>query len=326
VSPESTFVLACAGLAAIVGGVAGPLAVRLARRVSAPAPGRAASTRADAAFLSALIPALAALGVVGGTLMPSVLTAAGLVADHCDDHGHHVHVCLAHGATTPGWLAALGAVALAVYATRAGLRLADVIRGARATRALERLGVRETHAGFPATRVPGAPRLCFATGVFRRRIVYSAALADHLSASELSAALAHEAAHLRRRDPLVLAILSVAGLFAWPSVARASRALFLAAAEEACDAEAAVTHGPEAVARALVAAARLQLSVANGLSLTGRTLTARVSALVTTDGLCVAPARGLVHAWVLPSALGVAVALFGAEVHHAVETVLSLID
>ncbi len=213
-------------------------------------------------------------------MLPSLLTAAGLMADHCDDHGHHVHLCLVHAGETPVWLTALGAVALATFVIRA-LRLgAASLRRRRSMNALERLGTIDTRSRFPVVRVPGAPRLCLATGLFRRRVVYSASLAEHLPPAELAAALAHEAAHLRRRDTLSLGLLTLAGLFTFPAAAARFRALFLSAAEEACDAEAAGEHGAETVARALVAAARLRLTVANGLGFTGNTLAARVAALL----------------------------------------------
>jgi Zn-dependent protease with chaperone function len=320
------FVLACAGLAGLVGAAVSPLALWRSQRAAAARGRRSAAARADSAFVLGLAPALAALGVVGGTALPSMLTAAGLMADHCDDHGHHVHLCLVHASETPVWLTALGAVALTTFVIRALRLAATSLRRHRSMTALERLGTIDTRSRFPVVRVPGAPRLCLATGLFRRRVVYSASLAEHLPPAELAAALAHEAAHLRRRDTLSLGLLSLAGLFTFPGAAGRFRALFLSAAEEACDAEAAGEHGAETVARALVAAARLQLTVASGLGFTGNTLAARVAALLDAAAVRTTPARALAVALVLLAASGAAVGVFGLDVHHAVETVLSLPD
>ena len=320
------FVLACAGLAALVGVASSLLAVWRSQRKVAIRGRRSAAARADAAFVLGLAPALAALGVVGGTVLPSLLTLGGVMTDHCDDHAHHVHLCLVHGAETPAWLIALGALALAVFSAR-GVRVgATTLRRQRSTAALERLGTPERLAGFTAVRVPGAPRLCLATGLFQRRIVYSASLAEHLPPAELQAALAHEAAHLRRRDTLSLGLMTLAGLFTFPTIANRLRAAFLSAAEEACDAEAAAVHGAETVAQALVAAARLQLTVASGLGFTGQTLTVRVSALLGSPACRAAPARSLAITVALLMASSVVVGLFGLDVHHAVETVLSFTD
>ncbi len=322
----AVFVVACAGLAALVGMVVGPLSLWFARRATAARGRLSAAARADRAFLLGLAPAVGALGIVGGTALPSMLTAAGLMVDHCDDHDHHVHLCLVHGAETPVWLLSLGALALAIFAVRAVHLSVTSLRRHRSLRALERLGVVDTGSDFPVVRVPGAPRLCLATGLFRRRIVYSASLAEHLSSAELASALAHEAAHLRRRDTLSLGLLTLAGLVTLPGVGQRARALFLSAAEEACDAEAAVHHGTETVARALVSAARLRLTVANGLGFTGNTLAARVAALLDAGGVPTSPARSLIIAIVLIGASGAVVGAFGLDVHHAVETALSVTD
>lgn len=320
----AAFVLACAGLAALVGAGASPMALWGSRRAARGQGERSAGLRADTAFVLGLLPALLALGVVAGTLLPSLLTLAGVMADHCEDHEHHVHLCLVHAASTPAWLAALGGAALAIFAVRAVRLAAAGLRRHRSLRALERLGTPAFHVGFPVVAVPGAPRLCLATGVIRGRIVYSASLAAHLSPDELHAALAHEAAHLRRRDPLSLALLRLAGLLTVPAVAREALAAFACAAEEACDAEAAEVHGRETVARALVAAARAQCAVPSGLGLTAHPLAQRVSALLGPSSGRPSPSRGRAAAlFLLAAGLG-CVAAFGLEVHHAVETLLSL--
>lgn len=55
--------------------------------------------------------------------------------------------------------------------------------------------------------VRGLPNPAFTAGWFRPRVYVAAALADRLSADELQAVLAHEGAHVTRRDPLRLSLL-----------------------------------------------------------------------------------------------------------------------
>lgn len=65
-------------------------------------------------------------------------------------------------------------------------------------------------AGLAAERVrvvPGLPNPAFTVGALRPRVYLAKELAEWLSADELAAVIAHEAAHLRRRDPLRLAAL-----------------------------------------------------------------------------------------------------------------------
>jgi Zn-dependent protease with chaperone function len=314
-----------AAIAAAVGLGAGPWALWGLRRSMGRPPVRSAASQADLAFVLGLLPALLAVGAVVGTLLPSLMTLAGVMPDHCDDHDHHVHLCLVHDAHTPAWWSAVGAIAAAIFTVRATWVAAGALRRHRSIRALERLGTPGLRAGFPTVRVPGAPRLCLATGLFRRRIVYSASLEAHLSAAELDAALAHEAAHLHRRDPLSSAALRVAGLFTLPSVAARIQGEFSAAAERACDAAAAQVHGPETVARALVAAARAQSFASSGLALTGHPLAARVAALLAAHAPRVTPAKGGAVALALCVGVLGTVCVFALELHHAVETLLSLI-
>jgi Zn-dependent protease with chaperone function len=69
--------------------------------------------------------------------------------------------------------------------------------------------------------VRGLPMPAFASGWFRPRVVVAADLHERLTADELTAVLAHEAVHLRRRDPLRLfALRALAALLFWLPVLR----------------------------------------------------------------------------------------------------------
>ncbi len=214
--------------------------------------------RADLALLAGVLPMLTGLAVLVALILPSVLHAAGVQADHCALHDHHRHLCALHAATDPGGLALAGAGAMAWLATRAVSLGARQWQAVRSISALQRLGRWTEDARFPQVRVPGSPWLSLAVGIFSPRILISASLESRLDRSAFEAVIEHESAHLRRRDPQALAAITWAGLFAAPGVASLVRAAFLDAAEEASDAEAADRLGAPAVARALIAVARVQ--------------------------------------------------------------------
>ncbi len=70
--------------------------------------------------------------------------------------------------------------------------------------------------------IEGSPNPAFTTGWWRPRVYVAADLATRLTTPELDAVLAHEAEHLRRRDPLRLFLLRcLAGVLFWlPAIRR----------------------------------------------------------------------------------------------------------
>lgn len=116
-------------------------------------------------------------------------------------------------------------------------------------------------------RAPGNPAFTF--GSFSPRVCVSESLAAVLSDSELRSVLAHELCHLRRRDPLRLAVLRFLALtlFWIPALRRISEDV---AVELEFDADAAGARGePLVMASALLKAARerssLHLALATAL-------------------------------------------------------------
>ena len=120
-----------------------------------------------------------------------------------------------------------------------GISYATVDRGRaiwRHRRVMGALDARVPHAGslaFEAARrvgvaadsiriVEGSPSPAFTTGWVRPRVYLAADVASKLSVPELEAVLAHEAEHLRRRDPLRLFLFRcLAGVLFWlPAVGR----------------------------------------------------------------------------------------------------------
>jgi len=99
-------------------------------------------------------------------------------------------------------------------------------------------------------------------GLWRPRIVVEPAVACALDAEELAAALAHEEAHRRHRDPLRIALAHLACDLQWPwPQARWRLRAWLEALEEARD-DGAVAAGadPAALAAAIIAVARHQVT------------------------------------------------------------------
>lgn len=102
------------------------------------------------------------------------------------------------------------------------------------------------HAGLASSDVrviEGSPNPAFTTGWWRPRVYVAADLETRLTRPELEAVLAHEAAHLRRRDPLRLfALRCLAGVLFWlPAIRRLVDDL-ADEAEIAADDAAARTH------------------------------------------------------------------------------------
>lgn len=322
------FVLECAAAAALIGLAVSLLVWPALLLLRARVLRRFPALRADLAFVLGTLPALASTGVVAAAVSPPLAAALGLAADHCLSHGHHVHLCFLHSTHVRPLLAAVGAFSLAVFLFRAGGVVLRVLRMRARLSALESLGT-SSPGRFPIVTVPGAPRLCHAAGFVRRRILLSASLGESLTPTELRSALAHEEAHLRRRDPLLGFLLGVAGLFAAPFLARACAAAYQTAAEEACDAEAAVTVGDGGlVAAALVKVAALQrrLShVAGAAPAFGALALERRVRLLLDDDARATSAYALRVAGAVALAAGLLAFDYTAFLHHAVESALHLL-
>ncbi|RKH07114.1 M56 family metallopeptidase [Corallococcus carmarthensis] len=318
------FLLECAAVAATVG-VLASLLVRGAFMLPWPASRLRPAFRADGAFVLGTLPAVVALAVVAAAAAPSLSAVLGWSHDHCGSHGHHLHLCILHSSGLRPVLAVVGAVALATFIFRAGALVWRVMRTRARLAALEALG--STRPGtFPVVAVPGAPRLCHAAGVRHRRILLSASVEEVLASSELSGALAHEEAHLRRRDPLAALLLSLAGLFVPPPLARVFLSAYQTAAEEACDVEAVLAVGDgTVVAEALVKMAALQrrASTVAGVPAFGKlALEQRVRQLLEGEARPAAPSRALLSAACAGAGVLTLALVHAAFLHHAVETAL----
>ncbi len=309
------FFLQVAGIAlAVAFGVSAlwPGAVRVVRNWP---PGR----RADAFIVAGALPMVACAVLALALVVPTALDVLGVHRDHCYAHDHGLHLCGVHGGVHAPLLS-LGVVLVALVAGR-GLVLAERLwTAALDLRALQALGVRRG----ALVEVPGDAPLCHATGVLRPRVLLSAGLRAWLGPPAVAAAVEHEHAHLRRRDPAALAFLRVASIFGFPGSGLSSA--FREAADEAADAEAAAEVGAVAVADALLRMARFVRERPGPFSLSSlafvtHPLERRVVLLLAGPDRP-KKARGFAVAGGIAAA-ALVFALLGAEpIHHLVEDLL----
>ena len=172
-----------------------------------------------------------------------------------------------------GWLAGIGFFALRL--ARGWLRMKAIANQARensdprvrdcARDAAAMLGLRK----IPRIMSAAEGISPFVLGHFRAVVVLPATLADHVSPDELRSVLAHEFAHVRRRDALLGWVLACSDViyFFNPVVHLVKRAIIFER-ERACDEQVlALAQAPRAVyARALLTATGLTRPAATRLS------------------------------------------------------------
>lgn len=239
--------------------------------------------------------------------------------DHCIGHTHHAHLCLVHGAA---WLQRPWAVALAVASGSAVLlRIARAalrrLRTQRATREIRRV----TEPGDRVRIAPSDRVFCFIAGWRQPTVFVSSRAWSALSEDERDAVVAHEQAHAAQGDLWFGAIADVASACAAPLVGAWLHAQFIDASERLCDLRAGEYTAPETVASALVRMCRAgQLQhVPAGFPPAPEALERRIRAVL---GRGTAGSVLGAGAWCLALALSLASAVFGPELHHALETLL----
>ena len=274
--------------------------------------------------------ALPILGVgllTGAALLPSLLDALGLVADHCSAHpDHHLHLCLVHGghvhASSLGW-ALVGLVSLG-----GGIRAARVVwRWARATGRLRRLRKAavfdEQHGVW---RISSELPFAVTVGLLSPRVLVSDALADSLSEDELQVVRSHEEVHARRRHALWQVLVELAGSLHLPAVRGFLAEEVDLACEQIADREAVgEAAGPVGVADTILAVERLLEQTDRHRRLRpvfdGSDVERRVVGLL--DRPWTGPSSGAAAA-VLTTV--VSTLLFSyASIHHGLETLFSLL-
>lgn len=285
--------------------------------------------RHRALALLAALPAISALGLLFAASLPSLIALVAPGLDHCPVHDDgHAHLCFVHlpkvGVHT-GLLE--GLVFLTSYAVlRAGFAASSVLRALRVVAALARTGERRSDLGI--TIMETTQPLCFAAGLFRPRVLLSRGLFDALSAEERAVILAHERAHVRRRDALVASVARALAAFHLPWVGRWLVHEIEVAAEQACDEEAARCVADRvSVAAAILAVERATQDAISrelgsvAVAFGARAVERRVEALLGDP-----PQQQSLRPLVV--SFGVAVVgllALADELHHLTESVLSVI-
>ncbi len=285
--------------------------------------GRRRLRRAGPAFerravaMAAMVPVGVAVAVV-----VALLWQPG-VGDHCPDHTHHAHLCLAHGAAwlDRPWAVVLVAGAAATMLVRLGVVVASIVSTRRAVARLRRVST----AANDVRLVESARSFCFVAGLRRPEVYVSTTAWDALSGGERSAMLAHERAHIRHGDLWRRTALELLGALAAPLATSVLRRAWSSATERLCDARAVEVVGPETVAAALVhvcRAGRPQPALAS-FPPTAEALAERVRAALTAEPIGEMAARRLATVSLLSMCAFAALALLFAEpLHHALETLL----
>lgn len=284
--------------------------------------------RHRALVLIAVLPVLTASTLMLSALLPAVLSFVVPSLDHCTAHDDvHAHLCLVHSSQASLNLPCVLFMAFVLtYAAVHGLlSLMRVGRALRVVRALAATGERREDLGVIVVEAH-AP-ICVAAGLMRPEILVSRGLIEALGDEERAVVLAHERAHVRRRDALVAAIVRVLRTLHFPFVDRWLAAELSIAAEEICDDEAAGVVGDRlAVASAILRVERLALAPATGL--------AQVAVGFGTLGLdrriasLLGPSRtsGTLRVPIACFVVGLLSAVATSpEIHHATESVLSLV-
>lgn len=212
------------------------------------------------------LPVLGSLGLVALGSGSAYFDAWSQGPDHCGDTLIHAPgLCWLHPETGSGLTPFEILVALALAVT--GLRLLRLLASWGLARAgLARLEALPpsahpneaavlTNLGWklPARVVASKELLCFVHGLWRPKLVISNSVFGTLSETELACALAHEAAHVSRRDPAWRLLGRLASLGHFPGLGERSFQRWILAQEALCDATAARRMGSLlVVAEALV--------------------------------------------------------------------------
>lgn len=247
------------------------------------------------------------------------LSLGGWLADHCPLHQGHPHLCLTHIAQSPPggfifWLA-LGS---------GGFWMA--FQGARLHFSSRRVSVHLRRAAQPNGEfhlLPSKIAAAFTTGLLFPRVYLTTRAVKLLEPAEQKAVLAHEQAHVHRRDPLRSLILAWSGK-CFPGMKPIQRHWRLSVETE-CD-RAAVRAG---FSRTLVAETILKLKRANQ----GQLAQAAVLHYSSTDNDALRTRLKILlddppndtwisKLWILLPTFWLLSVLFFAEVHHAMETFL----
>lgn len=309
-----------------------------------PAPKAGGESLGHEALMRLLLPPLGALMAVTLGFWPAMREALGGAPDHClDGPAQHPHLCWVHGMQGGGSFHDLGVLlvltaAAAVSLWQAfqwaqGLGRLDLLKQIAAPEREAELHDRLHDMGLPWAGAIQVIRidlpLCFVMGLRRPRLIVSSLVLDSMPPEQLAAVIAHEHAHLDRKDNFWRVICRLASLAHLPGLGRRAYRLWAFGAEVACDDMASRRLGSRfAVAEALVHYQRLlnrrpsagtPLSPLGAAFVEAGSLECRVRVLLEP----VLPVRPLTRHWpwlLLPLALWQVDTL-----HHVLEAMLEML-
>lgn len=273
--------------------------------------------RARRSLTLAAIPLLASSTLLVAVAFMALGKAVGWVVDHCVWHAPgHPHLCFEHlPAISLGTTEAAVALTILLAAGwRAGRFICSQHQHRTQTRSLLHLSPGTGRLRRTSDELPYA----FAADAGAPCVVMSRGLLNQLDRRQRRIVLAHELAHLRRRDLILTTVIEWLLLFHLPSAARRIRHAWQQALEERADDLAAARYGRAAVAETLLRVVRLHRGQpVPGLAASGADVIRRVDRLVTTP----AP---LTPGPIVSGSIGLtaALAVYLASTHHFLETML----
>ncbi len=285
--------------------------------------------RHRAIVLLAAFPVLAALSLLVAVSLPSLAALLVPGLDHCTAHDDgHAHLCFTHLPEAPAHTGVTLSLALLVgYGfLRASLALTRVVRALRVVDALARVGDAQLAHGF--TIIDTTEPVCLAAGLLRPRVLISRSLLEALGSDERAVVLAHEQAHVRRRDALTGSFVRALSVLHLPHVGRWLVSELDVAAEQVCDEEAATASDRVTVAAAILTVERAVWRSTAALPFGSVVVAFGAHAVERRVEALLAEPPAPTSLWKLSSGLGVALAAVlvnAAELHHAAEFLLSAV-
>jgi Zn-dependent protease with chaperone function len=285
--------------------------------------------RHRALVLLAALPVIAAMLLLLSASLPSLVSLVAPGLDHCRTHDDgHAHLCFVHlpkVGIDPELM--LGLIFLLVFgAARAAFAISSTVRAVRALDALVRTG--EERRDLGVTVIETAQPMCLAGGLWRPRVILSRGLLACLGENERAVVLAHERAHVRRRDALVASIARGLAAVHLPGVARWLVRELEIAAEQACDEEAACAVADRvAVASAILSVERAAQHAAHAPYVTATVAFGECAVARRVESLLAeAPPPGSLRGAIMWLGVGAAGLLgLADQLHHVTESILSVV-
>lgn len=260
------------------------------------------------------------------SFMPSIISLFAFVPDHCSIHDGHLHLCLIHPPlpVESSILQLLLAALVGISAFFIGTPLVDLLRAHKFHRSL--MMASRHHETDPVRVVDWDMPLALSVGFRRMRVFISSQLMQTLSPQQLNVVIAHEQAHVSRRDPLRHFIAHAFSFVHIPWLRKALLNDFELATEQACDEVAARKVGDRLqVADTIISVERMfsrQQLPFTVLSIGGSNICQRVESLLLEPVVYVPVHRA--HILIAATLLFLPITLVN-ELHHQTESILGFL-